>query len=157
MTSPDDVKRLDERMQGLDDRELLRMGALTASDYTPEALEAVGRELTRRNLKAMTMAEYFDAHPRERLGTDGFCADCREATTDEYLQEPVSLFRIGTRLVGYEDQCDYCGSTVRGLWFCFLVPIRPLGRYRVVTSDWMPPYDFVGRKLKEPAPDEPHS
>ena len=53
---------------------------------------------------------------------------------------------VGSRLIGRHDRCTVCDSVVHTMWFCIVVPIVPLDRYRVIrlTSG-----KYIGRMLKK--------
>jgi len=56
---------------------------------------------------------------------------------------------FGMRLLGHGDECLVCGSILQTLWFCFRVPLIPVGRFRVVyqMGDGLFPTGYIGRKL----------
>ena len=54
-------------LQGLGDRELQRVLALSRADYTPEAIAIAETELKRRSLAALTAEEYWQRFPEERI------------------------------------------------------------------------------------------
>src|SRR5688572_11184505 len=94
-------RELEERMRALDDHALLRLVAVEAGDYRPEALEIAREELQRRRLVVLSREEYWRQFPAERLGTDGFCATCLSQTTDESPGDTTVVnFFFGTRLIG---------------------------------------------------------
>ena len=101
-------------------------------------------ELRRRGIRLLTAEEYWRQFREEWLAAVFLCYQCWSDTTDE---EPGNtLYPIGNRLRGAEDECDVCGSVVQRLWFCFIIPIMPLDRYRVI---WTLPNQYVGRLLRK--------
>jgi len=39
---------------------------------------------------------------------------------------------LGTQFLGRADRCATCGSSVRTVWFTVILPLLPLGSYRVL-------------------------
>jgi hypothetical protein len=73
-----------------------------------------------------------------------FCPRCLQLTEDR--EAPGSMVHnvvVGTRYMGSADRCDQCGSVVRTLWLWLIVPVLPLGSYRVISTDT---YRFIGRR-----------
>ncbi len=52
---------------------------------------------------------------------------------------------MGTRYMGASDRCPTCLSVVRTLWVWLLLPVFPLGTYRIIPTDT---YSFIGRRAK---------
>ena len=138
-------------MQSLDDRALLRVVALEASNYRPEALETASTELRRRGLGVLSASQYLSQFPTEKVGKDGFCEECRSKTSDESPGNTTTVnFLLGTRLIGYENRCPACGSVEQTLWLQIVLPLIPLGKYRVIYLDKdLFSSRYVGRKLRE--------
>jgi hypothetical protein len=143
-------KEIKERMQALDDHALLRLVAVEASDYRPEALEVACDELRRRRLDVLNAEQYWMRFPAERVGTDGFCEDCRAKTTDESPGDTIVVnFVFGMRLIGHDDRCAACGSVLQTKWLQIVLPIIPLGRYRVIYLEkGLLSGRYVGRRLR---------
>jgi hypothetical protein len=70
---------------------------------------------------------------RETPFMEDFCAACKSDSTDRSLS---GLFMwngmLGTRFLGRARHCETCGSSVRTVWFFVVVPLLPLGTYRVL-------------------------
>jgi len=149
MTSREN-KAIEEHMQSLDDRALLRVVALEATDYRKEALEIASTELRRRGLNVLSAGQYLSQFPTEKVGKDGFCAECRNKTTDESPGNTTTVnFLLGTRLIGYENRCPACGSVEQTLWLQIVLPLIPLGKYRVIYLDKdLFSSRYIGRKLR---------
>jgi hypothetical protein len=63
---------------------------------------------------------------------EDFCETCRGQTI-ERPAPPLAVFNLmGTRFLGRGDRCSTCGSSVRTVWFCLILPLLPLGSYRVL-------------------------
>jgi hypothetical protein len=63
---------------------------------------------------------------------EDFCETCREQTLDRSAP-PLAVFNLlGTRFLGRADRCATCGSSIRTVWFCAILPLLPLGSYRVL-------------------------
>ena len=134
-------------MRSLDDHGLLRLVAMEAHDYQPEALAIARTELHRRHLEVVSPNEYLARFPAERIGADGFCAECRGKTTDESPGDTTVVNLVfGTHLIGHDDVCPVCGSVVQTKWLQIILPVIPLGRYRVV---WLHGGRYIGRRLLE--------
>jgi hypothetical protein len=132
---------VEERMRSLDDHALLRLVAIEAGDYRPEALTIARAELQRRRLDAAPPGQYLERFPQEKIGPDAFCQQCRSVTTDESPGDTTVVNLVfGTRLIGHDDVCAVCGSVLQTKWFCIGIPIIPLGRYRVV---WLKPREMA--------------
>ena len=141
---------VEERMHALSDHDLLRLLALEAHDYTPDALEIARHEIRLRNLEVLDTEEYWTKFPAERVGEDGFCARCRDQTTDESPGSTGVSFLLGIRrLIGHDDICSACGSVLQTKWFQFILPIIPLARYRVLYLDsGFFSSQYIGRKIR---------
>jgi len=149
MSEAAEARALENRMRGLDDKELQQLVAVRHHLYRPEALEAARAELRQRNLAIPDAEGFWQLYPGERIRPDGFCQDCADETTDEPLEDVISLGWYGIRILGGSQHCPACGSTVQSKWFCFPVPVWRLGRYRtIVLGDGLPPVERIGRKLK---------
>ena len=120
---------MDRHVRALDDHALLRLVAVERSDWRPEAIEVACAELQRRGLAVSTREEYCRQFRSMEIGADGFCAVCRQETTDESPGNTSLVNLVGTRLVGGDNVCPACGSVVQTKWFWIGVPIIPLGRY----------------------------
>jgi hypothetical protein len=142
---------VEKHMQSLDDHALLRVIAIESADYRPEALDIARSELRRRSIAPLATGEYLTRFPEERVGSDGFCAVCRSKTTDQSPGNTSTVnFVLGNRLIGSEDRCPACGSVEQTLWLQIVLPIIPLGRYRVIYLDKdMFSSRYVGRKLRQ--------
>ncbi len=145
-------REIEQRMQALDDHALLRLVAVESSDYRPEALEAARDELRRRCLDILNAEQYWTRFPGERIGPDGFCADCRAKTTEATPDYKTTVqFVFGMRLIGNDDQCPACRSVLQTKWMhiMHLLPIIPLGRYRVIYLEKGMPYGpYISRRLR---------
>ena len=150
--TPEVLEQIERAMHALEDHDLQKLVALERSAYQPEAVEIARQELRRRRLEALTAEQYWDLYPSERIGPDGFCVACSARTTSESPGGTFTFNLIGTRLLGSRDRCPACGSIAQRKWFCFLLPVIPLGRYRIIYLEhghWSTRY--VGRKLRHPS------
>ena len=80
-------------------------------------------------------------------GPRTFCKKCLFETVAQSSGNLHTINGIGTAFVGSTDPCPTCRSVLRRVWFTvLLVPIVPLGRYRVME---MSPQQFVSRRLRQ--------
>jgi len=72
--------------------------------------------------------------PTKRVfGLDGdFCPVCAADTLDKSAPSLMMHNLLGTQFLGSADRCETCGSTVRTIWFTIVLPLVPLGSYRVI-------------------------
>jgi hypothetical protein len=147
MMTYEERMRHEERMKALEDTELRALVLLRQSDLVDDVARIARDEYARRRLPLLSPKEYYEKFPGEWLAAAGVCFQCWSETTDE---TPGSMFTMyvmfGWRFLGAERPCPTCGSTIRSKWFCFVVPLVRLGRYRVrdLGDD-----TFVGRKIKD--------
>jgi hypothetical protein len=79
-------------------------------------------------------------------GPRTFCKKCALESTSQSAGNLRTINGIGTAFVGSSDPCPNCKSVVRRVWFTFLlVPVVPLGRYRVMQIS---PQQFFSRSLR---------
>jgi hypothetical protein len=79
-------------------------------------------------------------------GPRTFCKKCTFESTGQSSGNLHTINGIGTAFVGSSDVCPNCKSVVRRVWFTFfLVPLIPLGRYRVMQIS---PQQFLSRKMR---------
>lgn len=64
-----------------------------------------------------------------------FCEHCVAETTERGAWSVYSHNFMGTRLIGQAQRCSECGSTIKTYWVTFLLPIVPLGSFRVLPLD----------------------
>jgi hypothetical protein len=126
------------------DAELRSIAVLRPADFTPEMVSAAKAELGRRNLPVPSPEEYWRDRPQEWLAALRFCYPCWAQTTGEWPGGNLTRKWLGVCLAGEVDPCPACGSVIetRALWF--VVPVLPLGQYRVIHSA----AGKIGRKLK---------
>lgn len=136
-------------MRALDDHALLRLVTVEASDYRQEALKIARDELQRRQLDILNVEQYWKQFPSERIGDDGFCVSCRNQTTDESPGNTTVVNLIfGTRLIGHDEQCSACGSLLQTKWLQIILPIIPLGQFRIIYLEkGLFSGRYVGRRL----------
>jgi hypothetical protein len=60
-----------------------------------------------------------------------FCEECKSRTKDISAGDVVSLNFVGRSFLGKSNFCPHCGSTERNLAFFLLIPIIPLGTWKV--------------------------
>jgi hypothetical protein len=80
----------------------------------------------------------------ELYGDGRFCPRCLALTTDR--QAPGTLVAngfFGTQPMGAADPCVACKSVVRTIWLWFVVPVVPLGSYRMIAIERE---EYVGRR-----------
>jgi hypothetical protein len=128
--TPEQLRYIREEFKNLNDHELLRRVALEESEFLPEAMEIAREQLELRNLRPLDAKEYFAQFPAEDPEF-GFCRSCLDRTTAE---EPdcFSVRGFGTRLRGYDHECESCGSLLVTKWLCIGFPIRKMESYRVL-------------------------
>ncbi len=66
----------------------------------------------------------------------GFCEVCLAQTTDESPGNLRQINGIGTSWgfdLGGKDKCPTCGSVVKTKWFCFIFPLVPTDKFRVLS------------------------
>src|SRR4051812_23531915 len=61
-----------------------------------------------------------------------FCAECVSRSDDVSAGDVLSLNFIGRSFLGSKNRCPRCGSTERNLFFFLLLPIVPLGSWKVM-------------------------
>jgi hypothetical protein len=61
-----------------------------------------------------------------------FCDACRAQTLDQSAPSVGSFNLMGTRFLGRADRCATCGSSIRTIWLCVILPLLPMGSYRVL-------------------------
>lgn len=66
-----------------------------------------------------------------------FCDSCFDHSKPTKLVESDgydiwSVLQFGSRLLGKSKTCTDCGSIISTLWICFLVPLIPIGSYRIL-------------------------
>jgi hypothetical protein len=151
-TASEDLEELTEKMSQLDDKELIRLIAIDSLLYRKDAVDVARTILQHRHRPLMTSEEYYQEFPLERILPSGFCVACYLQTKDESPGDTWQVNFCGTRLIGYE-QCPICHSIIQIKWFCLLIPIIPLGKYRVIYSEKsIFNSSYIGRKfrVKEP-------
>jgi hypothetical protein len=143
-----------QRLERLQDADLRAMAVLRRSDYLPEVVELACEEITRRDLSVPTLESYWKDMPQEWLANAGFCCDCWAQTTDESPGDSFTVNLIGTAVTGEEQLCPVCASTIKTKHFWIIVPLIPLGRYRVIRYGTS---DYIGRRLRDDASATPKS
>jgi len=63
--------------------------------------------------------------------TNEFCEDCKSKSEDISAGNVLSLNFMGRAFLGSSNRCSHCGSTERKLFFFMLVPLIPLGTWKV--------------------------
>jgi len=146
---------LAKQMMVLDDEALVRMLAVEQSDYRDEAIQVAREELKRRRVRELTREEYLSSPEVQTVRATGFCSTCLAQTTDKSPGNTRTyLFLIGTRLIGMKDPCPTCDSVIQRKFLCVILPLVPLGRYRIKYLDGekaaLPLFSvrYVGRKLR---------
>ena len=145
--TPEEYREFEKRTRALDDAGLRRLTVLESSQYRPEVVTIARDELARRRLSVLSPEDYWKQFPAEWMAALGFCYRCWSETTDESPGLMVTFDLVGTRLLGRDEGCVECGSVVQSKWFCVIVPIVRLGRYRVIRLERR---GYVGRKVKDP-------
>jgi hypothetical protein len=130
--TPEEWREHEERMRALDDGALRCLVVLEETAYRPEVVGIARDELARRRIPVLSQEEYWKQYPEEWIAAVGFCYRCWAQTTDESSGLTVTVHFIGTRLLGNDERCAICSSVVQTKWFCVVVPIVRLGRYRVI-------------------------
>ena len=132
MMNGEGYKDVQKRMQSLDDVSLIRLVHLSHDEYKPEALSIAQEELHIRSLDKVTPEQLAQRSPDKYYPyVPEFCPQCIAETTDESLKGYFTINGIGLRLLGSRSKCDICGSVIQRLWFCFVIPIFPISKYRV--------------------------
>jgi hypothetical protein len=149
MMKPGERQSIEKHMESLDDHALLRVVAVESGEYTPDAIEIATAELQRRRLQPLNQEAYLEEFPTERIQANGFCAKCSSETTDESPGFVGSIYFVGTRLIGRDIQCATCHATLQTLWFCLIIPLFPLGRFRVIyLGHGFMSSRFIARKVR---------
>lgn len=148
--TPERYREVEGHLRSLDDDALRRLVYLEASHYEPDALDIAYDEAHKRGMEALWLEEYAARFPAEWLEHVGFCHRCWTETTDESPGWLVRVLGIGPMLLVDRDPCPDCGSFVARKWFCVVLPIVPLGWYRVRLQPRTHRYALgpVGRRLK---------
>jgi hypothetical protein len=74
----------------------------------------------------------------------GLCAECLASTGDKPAPSThTHNGLVGILFVGAADRCPHCYSVIRTLWLWWLIPVIPLGSYRIAATDT---YSYVGRR-----------
>ena len=133
---------------------VLLVDAVTRRYETPKALPVAAAIIGVMSLGMGSVFYYLiwgvKAPPADTADATALCPVCVESTLDRAAPGAGSHNLIGTAYVGSSDRCAECGSTVRTLWFTFLVPVLPLSSYRMLTlgdSSFIRSR-FVGRKIR---------
>lgn len=151
MLNPDEYGDLLNRMQALDDASLLRIVLLGRDEYKPEAVEIAEGEVRRRKLQSVTPDAFASRFPNEYYRyAPIFCPKCLEETIDEAAGSTIDLGAIGVSLFGHKSECDVCGSIIREKWIRLIIPIFPIGKYRMkyLEDPGMERGKHISRKLK---------
>ena len=70
---------------------------------------------------------------RERALASQFCASCVGETLDKASPGAGTVNGVfGSIFVGLAERCPQCGSSIKTLWVFFLIPLFPIGSYRVL-------------------------
>src|SRR6266851_9525778 len=96
---------LEEHFRSLDDAALRHLAALERSQYRAEALEMPLGELAKRRLPALSPREYWQQFPDDWIARVRFCYECWATTTDQSPGATLTVYLIGTRLLGKDDPC----------------------------------------------------
>ena len=124
---------MESRVRSLEDVPLQRLVALERADWSEEAIAVALDELARRGLPALGEDDYLLEHPDDEVGQDGLCGHCAEDGLTPATWNPELLLLFGVRAIPTGDPCEVCRSRVVRLWWP-LVPLIPLGRYRILPS-----------------------
>jgi hypothetical protein len=138
-------QRIEQRLRSLEDGELRAIVVLLVADHTPEFVALARAELARRNLAVPTPEAYWTELPHEWLAGVGFCYRCWSDTTDESPGNTATVNLIGTALTGEEERCEVCGSVIKTKHFWLILPLIPLGRFRVIRCG---DGRYLGRRLR---------
>ena len=77
-------------------------------------------------------------------GDGRFCPRCLARSTDRPAPGTVVYNAIyGTQPMGAADRCDACKSVVRTIWLWLIVPLVPIGSYRMIATERN---HYVGRR-----------
>jgi hypothetical protein len=79
-------------------------------------------------------------------GSQGFCDRCLSSTTDDSPGNTYAFNLIGTNLISPKERCPFCHSVEMKKVIQWVIPLKTLGRYRVLFSS---PVLFVGRKVRD--------
>ncbi len=148
----------ERHMQTLDEKELQCIVATNREGYTAEGVRAARDELSRRSCRPLDREQYYQTYPRERVTDTGFCVACVEETTDETVGNVtlhVGVGGVGTWLWGgLTNRCPACRSGVQSKWLWIFVPVKRLGRYRVIWAEGRAGTEFSGgtclsRRMKD--------
>jgi hypothetical protein len=92
-------------------------------------------------------------HPTypEKLGRAmNLCRRCLDQCLDADAPGAMSHNFMGTIFIGASERCSVCGSSVKTLWLSLLVPLIPLGSYRILPleSASATTASYVGKKVR---------
>lgn len=77
-------------------------------------------------------------------GNGQFCSRCLARSTNRPAPGTVTYNAIyGTQPMGSADRCDSCKSVVRTIWLWLVVPLVPIGSYRMIPTERN---HYVGRR-----------
>lgn len=137
----------------LDVLSLRRITTIESEDYRADIIDAARQELQRRGLELQSTQQFLQSLGKEQLhGTDMFCQDCYNATSDERF--PATGDTFFRRLMPTRDPpCPRCGSVLREYHVSvFFLPLSRICTYRVKehTVPWPgQPKILSSRKLCE--------
>ena len=85
-------------------------------------------------------------HKRDEIYSTAFCDRCIASTIEDPAPDTgTHKALVGTRFMGGTDPCPTCKSIVRTFWVWFMIPIAPLGSYRMI---WLDPTHYLGRRAR---------
>ncbi len=145
---PEERQEHEKRIREKDDADVLAIVVLQPEEYIPEVIQIAKDELSRRRLPILSTRDYWDRYPQEWIANVGFCLPCWQETTSESPGNVFTIHFIGTRFIGWSSACTTCGSAIKTKFFCVILPVIPLGRYRVIQHL---PGDYIGRRMRPPA------
>lgn len=79
-----------------------------------------------------------------------FCELCLRATTADACDHEQGNLFFGIKLLGAADRCEHCGSVVKTLWGCLLIPLIPMESYRAVSLAAAPCATRATRRIHWP-------
>ena len=124
----DQLEGFKQRINEMQDDDLVKLLALHQSDYRPEFLQLARDAIKMRGLEEIDADEYIRRFPH--AGPE-FCDRCKADTIDESCGDIYAFNGIGTSLGRQRDPCSVCGSFIMDKYIKFFVPVARLGRYRV--------------------------
>ena len=119
---------------------LIFKGVLIAADYDePKVLPIVLATMGVFSLGITSIIYYlaWGNNPTRmyQSASTAYCPDCFHNSQDIPAKGLFTVKHIwGVRLIGSSGRCGNCGSIVKTRWFFFVIPLIPVGSFRVLRA-----------------------